>query len=93
MIGFAQVTKTKEVKAYFVKGMELAKKQIDEFTKILLDNNVQFSATSGSTVTTSTIAPFSEKLMMCCVHYLNGFSIVGISLGTFFTLRNLYFPF
>ncbi|MBT2728813.1 DUF3231 family protein [Bacillus sp. ISL-75] len=86
--GFAQCAKTKEVQAYFVKGMELAKKQIKEFQDILLESNVQFSATSGSTVTTSTIAPFSEKLMMNCIYLLNGFSIVGSSFGTFFTLRN-----
>ncbi|MBT2654204.1 DUF3231 family protein [Bacillus sp. ISL-18] len=86
--GFAQCAKNKDVKKYFVKGKELAKKQIKVLTDILLDNDVQFSATSGSTVTTSTVAPFSERLMMVCVHFLNGFSIVGNSFGTFFTLRN-----
>lgn len=86
--GFAQCAKTPEVKAYFVKGMELCKKQIKTFEEILLDSNVHFSATSGSTVTTSTVPPFSEKLMMHCIYLLNGFSIVGNSFGTFFTFRN-----
>ena len=86
--GFAQCSKTKEVKEYFVKGIELCKKQIKTFQEILLDSNVQFSATSGSTVTTSTIPPFSEKLMMHCIYLLNGFSMVGSSFGAFFTLRN-----
>ena len=86
--GFAQCAKTPEVKAYFVKGMELCKKQIKMFEGILLDSNIHFSATSGSTVTTSTVPPFSEKLMMHCIYLLNGFSITGNAFGTFFTLRN-----
>ena len=68
--------------------MELCKKQIKIFQEILLDSNAQYSATTGSTVTTSTIPPFSEKLMMHCIFLLNGFSMVGSSFGTFFTLRN-----
>ncbi|WP_413306008.1 DUF3231 family protein [Bacillus sp. 1P10SD] len=86
--GFAQCAKTPEVKAHFVKGMELCKKQIKMFEEILLDSNVHFSATSGSTVTTSTVPPFSEKLMMHCIFILNGFSITGNAFGTFFTFRN-----
>ncbi len=86
--GFAQCAENKEVKQYFVKGKELAKKQIKIFEEILLDSDVQFSATSGSTVTTSQVAPFSDKLMMFCVYLLNGFGIVGNSFGTIFSLRN-----
>lgn len=86
--GFAQCAKNKEVRQYFEKGKELAKKHIKTFQDLLLENDIQFSATSGSTVTTSTVAPFSDKLMMYCIDFLNGFSIVGASFGTFFTLRN-----
>ena len=86
--GFAQCAEHKDVKHYFVKGMELCKKQIKTFEDILLESNVHFSATSGSTVTTSTVAPFSDKLMMHCIFLLNGFSIVGNSFSIFFTLRN-----
>jgi Protein of unknown function (DUF3231) len=88
MSGFAQCAQNKEVRKYFEKGKELAKKQIKIFQGILLDNDIQVSATSGSTVTTSTTAPFSDKLMLHCVKYLNGFCIVGNSFGTYFTLRN-----
>jgi hypothetical protein len=87
MIGFAQCAQDKKVKQYFVKGLELAKKQIKLFEEVLLDSNVHFSATSGSTVTNSTIPPFSDKLMMHCTTFLNGFSTVGTSFGTFFSLR------
>ncbi|MCC3357906.1 DUF3231 family protein [Bacillus sp. REN16] len=88
MTGFAQCAKNKEVKQYFIKGKELSKKQIRIFEEILLESDVQFSATSGSTVTASTVVPFSDKLMMYCTYLLNGFSMVGGSFGTFFMLRN-----
>lgn len=86
--GFAQCAKNKEVKKYFIKGKELEKKQIKIFEELLLKSDIQFSATSGSTVTTSTVPPFSEKLMMFCIYLLNGFGIVGTSFGTIFSLRN-----
>ncbi|MCM3544504.1 DUF3231 family protein [Priestia megaterium] len=85
--GFAQCAQNKEVKQYFIKGKDLAKKQIKIFGDILLESDIQFSATSGSTVTPSTIAPFSQKLMMFCIYLLNGFGIVGSSFGSIFSLR------
>jgi hypothetical protein len=85
--GFAQCAKNKEVKQFFEKGMELSKKQIETFTEILLESDIQLSGTSGSTVTNSTISPFSEKLMMYCVYFLNGFGVVGMSFGSIFSLR------
>ncbi|NQX69326.1 DUF3231 family protein [Paenibacillus alba] len=86
--GFAQCADNKEVKDFFVKGKELAKKQIKTFEEILLQSDIQFSATSGCTVTTSTTSPFSEKLMMFCIYLLNGFGLVSNSFGTVFSLRN-----
>jgi hypothetical protein len=88
IMGFAQCTENEEVKQYFVQGKELAKKQIKIFEETLLQNDIQPTAAIGSTVTTSTISPFSEKLMMFCIYLLNGFGIVSNSFGTMFTLRN-----
>ncbi|EWG12836.1 DUF3231 family protein [Cytobacillus firmus] len=86
--GFAQCAQNKEAKKYFLKGKELAKKQIKMMEEILLEGDVQFSATSGATVTASTVPPFSDKLMMHCIYILNGFSLVGSGTGAFFSLRN-----
>lgn len=86
--GFAQCAQNPEVKAYFAKGIKLCKEQIKTFEKLLLDSNVLFSANTRSTVTNSTVSPFSDKLMMHCIFLLNGFSLLGSSFGTFFTLRN-----
>lgn len=86
--GFAQCAENKEVCKHFLKGKELANKQIQMMQDFLLDSDVQFSVTSGNTITTSSIAPFSDKLMMFCIYLLNGYGIVGSSFGTFFSLRN-----
>lgn len=86
--GFAQVAQNKEVKQFFVKGMDLAKKQIKIMEDTLRESNVQLSATSGGTVTTSTVPPFSDKLMMHCIYILNGFSLVGTGLGAYFSMRH-----
>lgn len=86
--GFAQCAENKEVCKHFLKGKELANKQIQMMQDFLLDSDVQFSVTSGNTITTSSIPPFSDKLMMFCIYLLNGYGIVGSSFGTFFSLRN-----
>lgn len=88
IMGFAQCAENKEVRKYFEKGKEISKKQIKTFHEFLLESDIQFSGTAGSTVTNSTVPPFSDKLMMYCINLLNGFSIVGSSFGVFFTLRN-----
>ncbi|MCM3439306.1 DUF3231 family protein [Metabacillus halosaccharovorans] len=86
--GFAQCAQNKEVRKYFLKGKELAKKQVSIMEKILLESDVQLSAVSGATVTTSTVPPFSDKLMMHCIYILNGFGLVGAGTGAFFSMRN-----
>jgi hypothetical protein len=86
--GFAQCAQNQEAKQYFKKGVALAKKQIKMMEELLLEADVQLSATSGATVTSSTVPPFSDKLMMHCIYILNGFSLVGSGTGSFFSLRN-----
>lgn len=88
MKGFAQCAKDEEVQKYFTKGMELSKEIIKEDENILLQNNIQSPATPGGTVTSSTIAPFSERLMMFCNFLLGGFSLGGQGFSGAFLWRN-----
>jgi len=85
---FAQCAQNKEVRQYFLRGIKLARKQMKIVEDILREGNVQLAATSGGTITTSTVAPFSDNLMMHCIYILNGFGIVGTGTGAFFSLRN-----
>jgi len=56
--------------------------------EILRKGDVHYSRSSVGTVTTSTVPPFSDKLMMHCIYILNGFGLVGAGIGAFFSLRN-----
>ncbi|WP_425500421.1 DUF3231 family protein [Piscibacillus halophilus] len=86
--GFAQCAHEKEVKQYFSQGVELAKSIIKEFNEMLLQSGVQPPSTSGGNATRSTVAPFSDKIMMYCTSLFCGFSLSKNALGTAFSLRN-----
>jgi hypothetical protein len=88
ILGFAQCTTDKEIKKYFSRGGELAKKIVEEMSAILLKDNIQVPATAGGNITDSILNPFSDKLMMYCVSLFCSFSMGGNSLGTAFSLRN-----
>ncbi|MEN1969511.1 DUF3231 family protein [Lentibacillus sp. N15] len=63
--GFSQVANAKEVRKFFEKGRDIAGKQLETFSKILSDDYIpDGSRILTSEVTNSTVAPFSDKLMM-----------------------------
>lgn len=90
--GFAQCAKDKEVQKYFTKGMELSKEILKEDGDILLQNNIQPPATPGGTVTNSTIAPFSDRLMMFCNYLLGGMNLGGQGFSGALLWRNDLIP-
>src|SRR5699024_3133202 len=88
MASFAQCVKEKELQKYLTKGKELSKEIINEVGKILLQNDIQPPATPGGTVTNSTTAPFSEKLMMMTIFFFCNISLGSQSYGANFSMRN-----
>lgn len=71
--GFAQVAKNKEVRNYFEKGRDIAKKHFNVFSKLLQDDYIADGARNlTSEVTDSTTSPFSDKLMLNLVTMLIG---------------------
>jgi hypothetical protein len=70
-----------------VKGKELAKKIVSDYSKILLQSDIQTPATWGAKATESKVAPFSDKLMMYCVSLFCSFGLGSNALGTAFSLR------
>ncbi len=77
LTGFSQVTKSKEIRDYIVRGVEIAKKHVNVFTSILKDSQVPVPMWSDSMVTNAaTFAPFSDKLMMA---HVTGMISLGIS--------------
>ena len=88
MTGFAQVAKEKEVKKYFIEGKELSKKIISKLSDVLLQSDIQPPSTWAGRATDSTIAPFSDKLMMYMTSLIANTSISFTSLGTSFSMRS-----
>mgnify|MGYP000103043163 CR=1 FL=1 len=64
LLGFSQVAQSEEVRKYMVKGKDISKDHITTMTSILNIENLPTSMVSDFLPTTSTIPPFSDKLMM-----------------------------
>lgn len=88
MTGFAQVAKESEIKNYFVTGKELAKKIVGDFSKVLLDSDIQPPTTWAGKATDSIIPPFSDKLMMYCTNIMSSYAIANNALGMSFSMRS-----
>ncbi|AXF56358.1 DUF3231 family protein [Salicibibacter kimchii] len=76
LIGFSQVAKTKEIVQYLIRGKDMAAKHVEIFGSVLSKDDIPAPVTWDSEVTASTVAPFSEKLMMFMTT-----ALIGISVG------------
>lgn len=83
MMGFSQVATSEEVRAYFVRGRDIAGKHIDIFGTTLRDDHLTAPGVFDSEVTDSTESPFSDKLMLYHSLSLNAMGIgnYGASIG------------
>jgi hypothetical protein len=63
-IGFAQVAKTQEVKDFIWRGVKIAGKHVEILETLLTHDHLPTSKSEESGITNSTIAPFSDRLMM-----------------------------
>ncbi|WP_234410503.1 DUF3231 family protein [Caldalkalibacillus mannanilyticus] len=83
-MGFAQVAKSDEIQSYFQRGKEIAIKHMEIFSSILKEDDLPAAQTWDTEVSSSTISPFSDKLMMFHALSLNstGIGYYGISMGT-----------
>lgn len=88
LTGFAQVAKEKEVREYFIKGKELAKKVISIHSDLFLQSDIQPPSTWAGRATDSTVSPFSDKIMMFCVNFMSNSALGLNGLGASFSLRN-----
>ncbi|MCB2340681.1 DUF3231 family protein [Clostridium estertheticum] len=85
--GFGQVSKRKEIVQYMFRGRDISSKKIDLFTSILTNENIPIPSTSYSFVTDSTVAPYSEKLMMFKIIALGTISIINDGMALAESLR------
>lgn len=75
LVGFCQVAQDKQVKQFFIKGIEIAKKHMKVFGKKFEDSYLPVPTTWTTEVTSSTDYTFSDKLMMFFTTALIGLSI------------------
>jgi hypothetical protein len=73
--GFIQVTKSKELSKYLIKGKELASKYYHDFSNIFLEEDIAVPPSYDGEVMASTESPFSERLMLFHTIYLTSFGL------------------
>lgn len=64
LTGFAQAAKSKKVRNYCTTGKEIAKKHVQVFTTMLTNDDLPSPMPWDMEISDSTVAPFSDKLMM-----------------------------
>jgi hypothetical protein len=84
LTGFAQVAQSEEVKKFFIRGVEIAMKQLKLFGNKLEESKLPIPTLWTSDVTESTADTFSDKLMMFFTTTLISLSIgyYGIGVAT-----------
>ncbi|MEO2076024.1 MAG: DUF3231 family protein [Bacillus sp. (in: firmicutes)] len=87
LIGLLQVTRDKDVKDYLLKGKKLAEKQVETYNTILKKNEVLWTYPVTMEVTTSTISPFSEKLILFIISSSNQIAINALAYSMTVTMR------
>lgn len=64
LIGFSQVTQSEKIRDFFIRGKEINLKQNRVFSKLLEQEDLPATIPSQFNITTSTIPPYSDKLML-----------------------------
>lgn len=84
LTGFSQVAKSPKLREYMVRGREISDKHVEIFGSILSKEFLPSASSWDTLATDSTVAPFSDKLMMLHVTMLNsaGIGHYGMSIGT-----------
>ncbi|MFP3919258.1 DUF3231 family protein [Lysinibacillus telephonicus] len=79
LLGFYQTVKDEKIKTLFKRGLEMTDKAVKQFTEKLHIENLQAPSYIDHLVTTSTISPFSDKIML--FHKFDMFSIKIRTMG------------
>ncbi|GHH97589.1 DUF3231 family protein [Neobacillus kokaensis] len=74
-MGLQQVVKDKEIHQYITDGKRISESQINAFNDILEKEQLLGIVTTSVDVTTSTVNPFSERLIVTLFNSLNGIDV------------------
>lgn len=73
ILSFSQVAKSEKIRKLFIEGKQLTHKHIEQYMEKLHNENLPSPSFLDHLVTTSTFAPFSDKLML--FHKMDMFSM------------------
>ena len=73
LIGFSQVATNEQIQEFFIRGKEITNKHIENWSQHLNKENLPAAPLLDHLVSTSTISPFSDKLMLA--HKIDMFSM------------------
>lgn len=79
LMGFSQVVKSEQIREFFIRGVEMTDKMVDQLKEKLHQQNLPSPALLDHLVTSSTTAPLSDKIML--VHKADMFSMKVRSFG------------
>ncbi|WP_442597770.1 DUF3231 family protein [Neobacillus sp. D3-1R] len=85
---FSQVAKETDVIKYLLRGKELSKDIFSTCSNILTESEVQAPATWDAEITASTVAPFSDKLMLAFINMLSTYGLGLYSISSAASLRS-----
>ncbi|CAM4326674.1 DUF3231 family protein [Paenibacillus tarimensis] len=85
--GFAQCAQSEEIRGYFLRGKDIAHKQIEVFSSYLRDEDLPAPMTWDSDVMASTEAPFSDKLMLFHITGLNAAALTNYGAAMSVSMR------
>lgn len=82
-LAFSQTAESREVREYCRRGAEIAAKQMAVFSQVLTQDEIPVPGSWDAGVSDSTVAPFSDKLMMFHITVMSalGMTNYGLALG------------
>lgn len=87
LAGLAQVAETKSVREYCYRGKEIAKKHVQIFNKLLIDDDLPAATPWDVEVSASTTAPVSDKIILFLSTLLNASGISNYATASAASLR------
>jgi Protein of unknown function (DUF3231) len=83
LLAFSQVAQEKVISNYFKKGYDMSLEHVEYFLNALKNDDVSYPSTWDGSITDSTMAPFSDKLMMFLISSITAVGVMdfGIAIG------------
>lgn len=88
MKGFIQVTDDEPFKSYMIKGKELATKHMNTLSEIFKKEEISTPGAWSVSTTSSKTAPFSTKLMISLINFLNSQGIANYGVALTSSMRS-----